>query len=74
MRYPLSTGAVARILETTEPRLAETVRRGGVHPEPRVVAGRRLWEADHIRQAARRLGLLTEDLERKLDQEAFHAS
>ena len=59
MRYPLSTGAAARLAGSTEPRFAEAVRRGTVRPAPRVVAGRRLWEPDHIRQAARHPGIPT---------------
>ena len=51
------TGSVARLLYTTEPRVAETVRRGRIHPEPTIVAGRRLWSRDQIRQAAAALGL-----------------
>lgn len=66
MRYPLSTGQAAQFIRTTEPRLAETVRRGKVRPAPAVVAGRRLWEREHLVQAATYLDLLTEDLRRDL--------
>ena len=69
MRQPLSTGQVARFLGTTEPQIAETVRRGKVRPEPRILAGRRLWGPDQIQQAAVALGLLTDDLERQLREE-----
>ena len=62
MKYPLSTGAAARLLSKTEPQLAETVRRGRVRPEPPIVAGRRLWGPGHILQAARALGVLTPEL------------
>lgn len=65
MKYPISTGTAARVLRTTEPRLAETVRRGKIRPEPRIVAGRRLWERTHIIQAARLLGV--DDPEQRLD-------
>ena len=51
MNTLLSTGQAAKILRTTEPRLAETVRRGKVTPEPIIVAGRRLWRLDQVRQA-----------------------
>ena len=57
MRYPLTTGEVARILKVFEPRIADLVRRGLVHPAPRVVAGRRLWDKTHIQQAAEALGV-----------------
>jgi len=57
-RLPFSTGEAARFLRTTEPRLAELVRRGKIHPEPEIVAGRRLWYSGHLRQAAKRMGLL----------------
>ncbi len=59
---PLTTGAVARLLNTTEPRVAETVRRGRISPEPVIVAGRRLWTHEQVRQAAEALGLLMPDL------------
>lgn len=65
---PLTTGAAARILGTTEPRLAETVRRGHVSPPPPILAGRRLWSAGHLLQAAEALGLLTEDLRAYLSE------
>ena len=55
MQFPASTGQVARLLGVTEPKLAETVRRGRVAPPP-IVAGRRLWDRDHIAQAADALG------------------
>jgi hypothetical protein len=59
---PFTTGAVARLLSTTEPRVAETVRRGRIIPEPTIVAGRRLWTTDQIRQAAEVLGVPVPDL------------
>jgi len=69
---PFTTGAVARLLSTTEPRVAETVRRGRINPEPVIVAGRRLWTTDQIRQAAEALGLLTDALRAELAQEGGH--
>lgn len=57
MTEPLSTGAAARLLGTTEPRLAELVRRGKIHPEPVIVAGRRLWGLEALQQAAEHLGV-----------------
>lgn len=69
-----STGQVARLLKTTEPRLAETVRRGRVTPAPTIFAGRRCWETEHIRQAARYLGVLTEELEQQLQEEGRYVS
>ena len=56
-----STGEVARLLGTTEPTLSELVRRGRIEPAPTILAGRRLWAADHISQAAAALGLATPD-------------
>ncbi len=70
MQYPISTGQGARLLGTTEPRLAETVRRGKIRPEPKQVAGRRLWEREQLLQAAEYLGLLTDTLREKIDSEA----
>jgi hypothetical protein len=60
--FPLTTGAGAALLGTTEPRLAETVRRGHVSPPPPILAGRRLWSAGHLMQAALALDLMTDDL------------
>ncbi|MBM3495188.1 MAG: hypothetical protein FJX72_12835 [Armatimonadetes bacterium] len=70
--FPLTTGAAAQLLGTTEPRLAETVRRGHVRPPPPVQAGRRLWSLDHLLQAANALGLLTDELHAKLTWMVFH--
>lgn len=60
MTYPLSTGEAARLLSSSEPQLAELVRRGKIRPEPRVIAGRRLWERAHTIDAARHLGVLND--------------
>ena len=70
MKYPISTGQAARLLGVIEPRLAETVRRGKVWPPPPVLAGRRLWSREHVRQAAQYLGLLNQDLELTFNAEA----
>ncbi len=74
MRVPCSTGEAARFLGTTEPRLAETVRRGRVKPPPAIVAGRRLWLPAQLAQAASLLGLLTNQLAERLGglEEARH--
>lgn len=69
---PTTTGVAAELLGTTEPRLAETVRRGRVTPPPAILAGRRLWTADQLRQAAEALGLLTDDLRAQLAREVAH--
>lgn len=66
---PLTTGAVARLLNTTEPRVADVVRRGRVVPEPLIVAGRRLWTHDQVLQAAEALGLLSDDLRTQIARE-----
>ncbi len=70
MKYPISTGQAADLLGTTEPRLAETVRRGRVAPEPKIFAGRRLWHAEHLIQAAGALGVLTDKLHSRLQEGA----
>jgi hypothetical protein len=67
--FPLTTGAAATLLRTTEPRLSETVRRGHVDPRPPIQAGRRLWAREQLLQAAKALGLLTAELEAKLESE-----
>ena len=69
MQFPLPTGQAATLVGTTEPRLAETVRRGRVMPAPPILAGRRLWGPEHLLQAAESLGLLTDELREKLSQE-----
>ncbi len=56
MNRPLTTGEVARLLDRTEPQLADLVRRKKVDPAPTVTAGRREWTPDHVRQAAEHLG------------------
>lgn len=61
MHFPMSTGEAARVLGTTEPILAEAVRRGRVVPPP-VVAGRRLWSPEALLEAAEALGLATDEL------------
>lgn len=70
--FPLPTGAAASLVGTTEPRLAETVRRGHVAPPPPIVAGRRLWSREHLLQAAEALGLLTDALRADLGGEVGH--
>ena len=67
--FPLTTGAAAELIGTTEPRLSETVRRGHVTPPPPILAGRRLWSAQQLAQAAEALGLLTDALRAELAQE-----
>jgi len=57
MKHPRSTGQAAQFLNSTEPQLAELVRSGKIHPAPEVLAGRRLWEPEHILQAAEALGV-----------------
>ena len=58
MQYPLTTGQAAGLLSTTEPRLADLVRKGKISPRPEVVVGRRLWHLEHVLQAADVLGVL----------------
>ena len=74
MNFPLSTGQAAELLGTTEPKLAEEVRRRRVAPAPAIFAGRRLWMPEHLLQAAENLGLLTDELREKLSQEVPSAS
>jgi len=67
--FPLCTGAAAQLLRTTEPRLAETVRRGHVSPPPPIQSGRRMWSREHLLQAAKALDLLTAELRSALGAE-----
>ncbi|RKY19797.1 MAG: hypothetical protein DRQ55_09700 [Planctomycetota bacterium] len=57
MYLPVSTGQAAALLGVTEPRLNDLVRRGRIHPAPAIHAGRRLWEREHLIQAAEDLNL-----------------
>jgi|SRR5688572_1895149 len=70
MSYPITTGQGAAVLGVTEPQLSETVRRGKVRPAPWIVAGRRLWFAEHLIQAATALGILTPKLQAAIDKAA----
>lgn len=56
MHTPTNSGAVAALVQTTEPVLNDQIRRGKIVPPPPVVAGRRQWDLHHILQAARQLG------------------
>ncbi|MCB9833041.1 MAG: hypothetical protein H6807_11270 [Planctomycetes bacterium] len=55
MQFLLSTGQVAHDLGIPEPRLNDLIRRGKIDPLPPVVAGRRLWSAEHVEAARRAL-------------------
>jgi len=68
---PLTTGAVARLLDSTEPRVSETVRRGRVTPPPQIASGRRLWFEDQVLQAAESLGVLDDACRRRI-RDAFY--
>jgi hypothetical protein len=69
MEYPTSTGEAARALSATEPQLNDLIRRGKIHPEPPILAGRRLWHRTHLLQAAQALGILTDHLRAQLAEE-----
>ena len=70
MKFPISTGQGAQFLGVTEPQLAETIRRGKVAPPPQVFAGRRLWYAEHLLQAAGALDILTDGLKSQIEASA----
>ena len=70
MEHTYSTGRVAALLGTTEPKVAELVRRGRTSPAPRVTSGRRLWERAHVLQAAACLAIDERAVARLLDAEA----
>ena len=74
MKFPISTGQAAEFLGTTEPKLSEEVRRARVTPPPPIFAGRRLWGREHLLQAAESLGLLTDELRERLQQEVARVS
>lgn len=56
MRFPTSTGQVARLLGMTEPRLNDLIRRQKIRAAP-ILAGRRLWTQADVERAADALGL-----------------
>jgi len=64
-----STGGVAVLLNVTEPHISELVRRGKVAPAPKVVSGRRVWQIDHVLQAARALGRDPDEILRRIVSE-----
>lgn len=66
MKTPLSTGQAAYFLGTTEPRLADLVRKGKIQPLPEITAGRRIWEIAHLLRAGDALGLDPDELRRRL--------
>ena len=70
MNFPTGTGEAARYLGITEPELAQAVRLGKISPAPPIIAGRRLWEPEHVLQAAEALGLLTDELRQELERAA----
>lgn len=74
MRFPASTGHVAETLGTTEPKINDLIRRGKVNPGPPVFAGRRLWNAEHVLQAAEALGILNDGLAEALRQAELEGS
>lgn len=75
MKYSLSAVQAAKVLGTTEPFLAHTVRSRKVDPEPQIIAGRRFCHREQILQAGRALGLTHDDLLRRVEsvQEATRA-
>lgn len=66
MRLTLSTGQAARLLDTNEPRLADLVRKAKIAPPPEVVAGRRIWQREHVQRAAELLGCSLDQLRARL--------
>jgi hypothetical protein len=66
MNQQLSTGQAAHILDTTEPRLSDLVRKGKIHPPPTIAVGRRLWSTCHMLQAGALLGLAPEEVRDRL--------
>lgn len=67
MLFPVSTGAVASLLGTHEPRLNDLARRGKLDPLPPVTLGRRLWQREHVLRAAVAQGLSTDRIESIID-------
>ncbi len=64
MTFPISTGQAARLLNRTEPQLADAVRRGKISPEPPIIAGRRLWMPEALAQAADHFDIPREVIDR----------
>ena len=70
MKIPITTGIAASVLDSTEPRLNDLIRRKRIIPQPPVVSGRRIWGEEHLRQAADALGIA--DVERRLAEQLGH--
>lgn len=66
MQFPLSTGQAAQVLGVSEPQLNHLIRKGRISPLPAVSAGRRIWMAAHLRQAAEQLGKLSAELDQAI--------
>lgn len=60
MVFPISTGAVVRLLHVAETRLVHLIRQGRI--EVPVVFGRRAWDRCHVLRAAKLLGLDTPEV------------
>lgn len=70
IQFPLWAGQGPHLLDKAEPQLADTIRRGLVHPPPPVRAGRRLWKREHLIQAPEALGVLTDGIRARLIADA----
>ena len=57
IQFPAMTGAVARLLNTVDDKLAYLIRARRIRPSPPVTNGRRLWQPAHIAAAAKALGV-----------------
>ena len=69
MPTALNTGRAAALLGSTEPALNDLIRKGRITPPPEVIAGRRIWQAQHVLQAAEILGVLSPELRTHLGLE-----
>jgi hypothetical protein len=68
MIYPISTGQAARILGVTEPFLNRWIRKSRFQQIPEIVTGRRQWRHSHVLRAAEELGLLSDDVEQRINE------
>lgn len=66
MSITVSTGQAAQVIGVTEPQLNLLVRKRRLSSIPLVAAGRRMWQEEHVREAAKLLDVLTPKIDRAI--------
>lgn len=57
MSFPITTGAVAKLLGIPEPKLNDQIRRGRLAAPKQTASGRRLWSREEVVAAASALNV-----------------